>query len=214
MALADDTAWIGQLLDAYAPGAFRMGVAAEEPGDAGVPPEMQVGAVNAEGWVEWRLLPSTLDEAAVTAVEQEFAVSFPPLFRAYLLARFHLFDQVQSRKYDQLISMTDTPAGKPLAPLRRLLGAWQPLIQAGFIPFAHWGDGWGPTCFDCVRRRDDGDCPIVWLDHEVIIPFGPEKCRRREVIEPHASPLYGSCQEFLLDVFGRDGEPAVVHHPT
>jgi hypothetical protein len=202
MAVADDTAFVGQLLDAFAIDAWRMGVAAEHPEDAGVPPEMQVGEVNADGWVEWRMLPSTLSDADVTAVEKEIGATFPPLFRAYLLARFQLFDQVRSRRYDQQILMTDTPAGKPLQPLRDLLSSWQPLIDAGFIPFAQWGDGWGPMCFDVFQRDADRDCPVVWMDHELLIPIGAEMCRRDSVL-PLVQPLYGSCREFLVDVFAR-----------
>src|SRR5262245_51922061 len=153
MAVANDSAFVGHLLDAYASDAWRMGVAAEDPADAGVPQEMQVGEVNEDGWVEWRVLPSTLKEADVGALENDFGVQFPPVFRAYLLARFQLFNQVRSRRYDQQIFMTDTPAGKPLRPLRELLKTWQPLIDAGLIPFAQWGDGWGPMCFDAVQRR-------------------------------------------------------------
>lgn len=139
MPVAEDSAFIGQLLDAYAVDAWRRGVAANALEDGGVPPEMQVGEVDAEGWVEWRVLPSTLTEADVAAVEKQFGVQFPPLFRAYLLARFQLFDQVQSRRYNQQVFMTDTPAGKPLKPLRDLMSSWRPLIDAGFIPFAQWG---------------------------------------------------------------------------
>src|SRR5262249_54711272 len=91
MALAEDIAFVGSLLDAYAPRASDMGVASQDPQDAGVPPEMQVGEVNGDGWVEWRMLPSTLSEPDVAKLEEEFAIRFPPLFRAYLLARFHLF---------------------------------------------------------------------------------------------------------------------------
>jgi hypothetical protein len=148
MAIAEDVAFVGQLLDAYAVDAWRRGVAANNPTGAGVPPEMQVGEVDAYGWVEWRVLPSILTEADVAAVEREFGVQFPPLFRAYLLARFQLFDQVKSRRYDQQILMTPVPAGKPLKQLRQLMSAWRPLIEAGFIPFAEWGDSWGPMCFD------------------------------------------------------------------
>ena len=203
MADADDSAFVGQLLDTYAIDAWRMGVAAEDPADAGVPPEMQVGAVDEDGWVEWRVLPSTLTEADVGALEGEFGVRFPPVFRAYLLARFQLFDQVRSRRYDQQIMMSDTPAGRPLQPLRELLEAWSPLIDAGIAPFAQWGDGWGPMCFDAVQRRVDSECPVVWVDHEVLVPLGPEGRRRREVVAPLVRPLYDSCREFLLDVFGR-----------
>ena len=203
MAASDDNAIVGQLIDAYATGAWRMSVAAEDPADAGVPPEMQVGDVNPDGWVEWRVLPSTLKDADVGAIETEFRVQFPPVFRAYLLARFQLFDQVRSRRYDQQIFMTHTPAGKPLNPLRELMNAWLPLIEADFIPFAQWGDGWGPMCFDTVQRRADGECPIVWMDHEALAPLGPDICRRRELVVPFAQPLYNTFRELLLDVFGR-----------
>jgi hypothetical protein len=58
-------------------------------------------------------------------------------------------------------------------------------------------------CFDAVQRRSDGDCPVAWMDHEALVPLGPEICRRREAVSPLVQPLYGSCREFLLDVFGR-----------
>jgi hypothetical protein len=202
MALTEDIAWVGSLIDAYAVGADRMGVASNSPGGSGVPPAMQVGQVDAEGWVEWRVLPSTLSEADLLELETKFRMHLPPLFRAYLLARLHMFDQVTSRRYDQLILMTDTPAGKPLAPLLRQLSAWRPLIDAGFIPFAEWGDGWGPMCFDTSRRVPDGDCPVIWMDHEVLVPLGKERWRIRETVLPLAQPLYDSFRDLLLDVFG------------
>jgi hypothetical protein len=200
--LAEDTSYVGSLLDAYGTGAWKMHVASEDPEDAGVPPSMQVGEVNEDGWVEWRLLPSTLTEVDVAEVEREFGIVFPPLFRAYLLARFQLFDQAKSKRYDQQILMTDTPENRPLVPLRELLSAWRPLIDADYVPFAQWGDGWGPMCFDARARGSDGDCPVVWIDHERVIPLGEDACRRREVVEPLAQLLYGSCREFLHDVFG------------
>ena len=202
MAVGEDSAFVGQLLDAYAVNAWQTGVASKDPADRGVPPEMQVGEVNADGWVQWRVLPSTLKESDVEALEKEFGAKFPPVFRAYLLARFHLFDQVHSRRYDQQIFMTHTPAGKPLTPLQELMKAWRPLIDAGFVPFAEWGDGWGPMCFDATQRNSDGECPIVWMDHEALIPLG-DKCRLREAVAPLAQPLYDSCREFLVDVFDR-----------
>jgi hypothetical protein len=197
MPLAEDIAFIGQLIDAYAVGADRKGVA------SGVPAAMQVGQTDAYGWVEWRVLPSTLSEAEVAELENKFGIHFPPLFRAYLLARFHLFDQLKSSRHDQLILMTDTPAKKPLAPLLHLMSAWRPLIDAGFIPFAEWGDSWGPMCFDTGRRASDGDCPIVWMDHEILASVSEEQCRARKKVLPLAQPLYESCRELMIDVFGQ-----------
>src|SRR5687768_3697969 len=121
MSLAEDITYVGGLLDSYAESHYRIGVAAEDPEDAGVPPEMQAGPIDAYGWVEWKVLPSALAEEDVSVVEDEFGVSFPPVFRAYLLARFHLFDQVHSGKYDQLIFMTDVPSGRRLRNLRELI---------------------------------------------------------------------------------------------
>ncbi len=204
MSVAQDAKFVGQLLDAYAERAWRMGVATDDRADAGVPPAMQVGEVDAEGWVEWRVLPSTVTAADVAAVEGEFGVRFPPVFRVYLLARLHLFDQVQSRRHNEQVFMTDTPAGRPLRPIRQLLSSWQPLTAAGFIPFAQWGDAWGPMCFDSAGRGADGDCPVVWMDHESLVPLGAERCRQRDAVAPLAQPLYESCREFLVDVFGRD----------
>ncbi len=202
MTVAEDAAFVGKLIDAYSRSAWRKGVAAVDPKGHGVPLEMQRGEADSEGWVEWRVLASRLEEADVTALETEFGVQFPPVFRGYLLARFHLFDQVHSRRYDQQILMTDTPAGKPLIPLRRLILAWRPLIDASFVPFAQWGDGWGPMCFDAFQRSEDGECPVVWIDHEALIPLGPENCRDREALLPLVKPIYDSCREFLIDVFG------------
>ncbi len=203
MPLAEDIAFVGQLIDAYGVKADRRSVASKRPQDSGVPVAMQAGQIDAEGWVEWRVLPSTLSEVEVAELENRFGIHLPPLFRAYLLARFHLFDQVSSRRHEQLILMTDTPAGKPLAPLLQLLSAWRPLIDSGFIPFAEWGDGWGPMCFDTEHRASDGDCPIVWMDHEILAPLGEERCRMRTTILPLAQPLYETFRELLIDVFGR-----------
>jgi len=201
MSLADDIAYVGALLDAFAETYHCRGVAADEDDEGGVPRSMQVGPVDADGWVTWRMVPSALTKGDVAAVEEAFGVAFPPVFRAYLRARFHCFDQVRSATHGQLVFMTDVPSRDGLGPLQRLLRAWSPLIAAGYVPFAEWGDGWGPMCFDVQRRADDGDCPIVWLDHERLVPLG-DAMRLRAAVEPWAQPLYDSCRAFLADVFG------------
>ncbi len=203
MIFRDQIAFVGKLIDSYAETAWRKGVAGDN--DRCVPVEMYAGEVDEDGWVEWRVLPSTLDESDVTGLEKEFGIEFPPLFRAYLLARFHCFDCVRSQKYDQMILLMHTPSRKPLRPLRDFLRAWQPLIDAGLLPFAEWGDGWGPMCFDRLRRGEDGECPIVWLEHELMVPLGPEMCRLRENVGPLIQPLYPSFREFLWDIFGNGG---------
>ena len=205
--LAVDIAWVGGLLDAYAAEASMRTVAAEHPADSGAPPAMQAGPIDKDGWVEWRVLPSTLTEEDVDALEAGFGVRFPRVFRAYLLARLQLFDQVLSRRHGaepavQQVLMTHVPSTDPLGALRSRLQGWKPLIGAGFIPFAEWGDGWGPICFDSNRRAaGDDDCPLVWLDHEVLHDLEPEQLGDRAALLPLVQPLHGSCRDFLADVF-------------
>jgi hypothetical protein len=204
MTLNDDIQFVGKLIDQYAARAPQKHVAAEDPEDDGAPPDMQAGPVDEEGWVEWKPIPSTLRESDVAEVEEEFGVEFPPLFRAYLLARFQLFDQLQSVRHGQGLLMTAVPSGQRLDPIRESLEVWQssPLIPAGFIPFAEWGDGFGPVAFDTSKRASDGDCPVVWMDHELLIELDDDgSSGNSDAVRALAQPLYGSFREFLADVF-------------
>jgi hypothetical protein len=163
--------------------------------------------VDLEGWALWKIIPSTLSEADVVALEVEFSVRFPPLFRAYLLAAFHLFNQVHSRKHilsngsGQLILNTPVPSDQPLEPLRSLINAWRPVDSAGYVAFAQWGDGWGAMCFDMSNRHPDGDCPVVWIDHEPLVSLDPSSLSDRKMLLPLAQPLYDSYRECFDDMF-------------
>ncbi len=203
----DHIQYIQSLLNNFYPQYYAMGVAGDETSSAGVPTEMQAGEIDDEGWVQWKILPPRITMDDVLELEASFKIVLPDLFRAYLMAACHLFDQIQSQKYNQLIFMTDVPSNNPLGPLKGILTGWQSLIGAGYIPFAQWGDGWGPMCFD-DQQRTDGDCPIVWMDHELLIPMGPEKCSERIHVTPLAQPLYASSKEFLDDVFRLNGDEA------
>ena len=79
----------------------------------------------------------------------------------------------------------------------------RPLIDADYVPFAQWSDGWGPICFDHATLDAASDSPIVWMDHEALVSLNAEQCRQRACVLLLAQPLYASCREFLLDVFGR-----------
>lgn len=179
---------------------WAMDVAADDASESGVPPEMQVGEINDEGWVEWKLLDSKISLRDVTDLEAEFQIQFPDFYRAYLLSACHLFDQVISAQYDQQIMMPAVPSTNPLGETRQTLKAWSNLIDAGLIPIAEWGDGWGPICFD-TTKQEEGDYPLLWMDHEQIIPLG-ENMRDRDKLEPFMQPLWANSREFLEDIFG------------
>jgi len=161
------------------------------------------GPVDKDGWGPWKVLPSDVTATQIAAVEDQFGVRFPPIWTAYLCARCHLFNQLQSNRYDrQLVWFTDTPYGRNLVPQTRLLETNAPLHRAGFVSIAQWGDGWGPVCFDLTRRRDDGDAPVVWLDHEMLAGLASGgKLGDRTAVEPLAKPLYDTVHEMLWDLF-------------
>jgi hypothetical protein len=58
-------------------------------------------------------------------------------------------------------------------------------------------------CFDTAARAADRDCPVIWLDHEEVIPLGETSLRRRDAVQPFARPLYASYREVLLDIFSQ-----------
>lgn len=202
----EQIAGVGRLLDAYFAGYPARHCAQEEPGEAGVPPAMFAGPVADDGWVDWKMVASPLGRDDVRAIEAEFGVAFPPLLRAFLLARCHLFTHAGGRAHDESILMPTAPSDAPLAPLRDELVAWRALIDAGYVPFAEWGDGYGPVCLDARGRADDGDGPVGWFDHEILHTLGIDACRDRATLAPHWRPLYPSFRAFLHDVFGHRGE--------
>ena len=193
-------------IDAFAAGAHPIqmsDVAAEDGSDRGVPRAMWDGPVDDEGWVRWKVLPADVSAADLAALEAQFAVRFPPIWAAYLRARCHCFDQVKSERHGgQLVGLPAAPAGRALEAQTSLLKVNTPLERAGFVPIAVWGDGWGPACFDATRRGADGDCPVVWFDHELLV--GLSRAGRlgdRAAVEPLAQPLYGCVRDLLKDLF-------------
>ena len=56
----------------------------------GVPAEMRRGQWQKNDWVDWKLVPSRLTEADVTALEARLPFRLPPLFRAFLITYFVL----------------------------------------------------------------------------------------------------------------------------
>lgn len=168
----------------------------------GVPTEMFDGEVDHNGEVSWKLLPSVLTASEITALEDEFTITFPSLFRAYLQTASHLFTQFHSREHSHQIMSPPMPANNPLGPLRELILAWKPLTHAGYVPFATWGDGWGPLCFDFETAGTSSKSPpIVWIEHERLLGLGPQHVQERHKVQPLAQHLYRSYRDFLEDTY-------------
>ena len=165
--------------------------------------------------VGWRMLPSTVTEAEVAAVEAEIGAPFPPPYRAYLRARSHLLEGFRSRRHGTSISLPPLPPDQPLAPLRKLLRdwGWQLTVPAGFLPCGAFGDEeWGGLFFDTGRRRADGDCPVVCIDHECLVPLA-EGAENRERLLRDADTLYDSSGELFADML-TPAEPGAAPDPA
>jgi hypothetical protein len=195
MGLAEDVAEIGRRIDTLTARNPWCVVVVD---DDNPPPEIRGETLDSPGWIVSRVLPSTLTEIEVVAVEHLLGVQFPPSFRAYLLARFHLIDQCHAASFqNQLVCWPCVPSRQSFDPVVRYVRSWRALLGAGYIPFAQWGDGWGPMCFDTARRAPDGECPVVWMDHELL--HGP--LHHRSHVEPLARPLYANSREMIFDLF-------------
>jgi hypothetical protein len=160
--------------------------ARQDPDDFGVPSVMRAGEIEADGWVAWRMLPSTLTEEDVRAVEREAGAEFPPLFRAFLTARFTMTIDVP------WVRLPALPSDAPLRELLHTMRANAPLTAAGYLAFGWDTDDTGPVCFDIRRRLYDGDCPVVLFDHDLLID-----APTRESLEPIAQPFFCSFRRLV-----------------
>lgn len=125
-----------------------------------VPDAMRNGPTDGEGWTPWKPVNSPIVDDDILAFESEIGVSFPPLFRAYLMHKCLLMTEFA-------VVLPETPSDDPLGRLRQYLTLWQtePFFRNHkLLPFAYDAEGAGPVCFDIAHRRDDGDYPVVRVD--------------------------------------------------
>ncbi len=136
--------------------------------DGGVPKEMEDGEPDKEGYVRWKITPSKISDLELQGIEKEYKLQFPELYKLYLMAYCHL--GINLKFGDRRIFLPALPSDCPLKEIEFELNAWKPLLNAGFIPFADFEDGWGPVCFDTLN-----DCQIVWFEHEELFNSNFEK---------------------------------------
>ncbi len=115
----NDIEFICELLDTYTVEAWRMSVAADDPDDAAYrskcKSEKSTPTVGSSGTSCPQ--PSPMRTSARWRPSSDTV--FPPLYRAYLQARLHLFDQVQSRRFDQQILAARNASRQALATTAR-----------------------------------------------------------------------------------------------
>lgn len=117
-----------------------------------------------EDWVGWRPIPSTVTDADLDALERETGLAFPPLYRDFLRYR-HFVDLTEVGVRFERHLCHDWRETLRKAYLR----SWprELVLDVGLLPFGDesFMDA-GPVCFDTRHRIVDGDCPVVFWDHE------------------------------------------------
>ncbi len=148
------------------------------PGD--VPAAMRDPAVPPrDGWCGWKAVASTVTDGDLDGLEQATGLAYPPLYRDFLRYRHFLWLTEVGLRF----------ASHPCDDWRERLQALYfedfdtaRILGRGLIPFGHETlmDA-GPVCFDTRRRREDGDCPVVFWDHDLTDT------------EEEFRPLFSSC---------------------
>lgn len=151
-------------------------------------PPMAFGEPNQDGWVRWRTMPSTVTDADLAGAEALLPAPLPPAMKAYFKYRCILM-------MDRLM-LPEIPAADPLGPFLAEAMAWAPLLKAGYIPFAEYGDGYGPVCLD-TRQPTGDDYAVGWIDHEHFHNLPQTDWDNRAALIRLFNPLYPTFRSLL-----------------
>lgn len=137
----------------------------------GLPKAMLDSTIAPENdWVGWKAIPSTVTATDLDTLEKEIGLAFPPLYRKFLGYRHFLALTEVGVSFTRHLSDS---WGNELR--KSYFYSWDQsrILDIGLIPFGSESlmDA-GPVCFDTRRRNSDGDCPVVFWDHEWV---GSEK---------------------------------------
>jgi hypothetical protein len=117
-----------------------------------------------DDWVGWKAIPSTVTEADLNALESESGLQFPLIYRDFLSYR-HFVDLTEVGVRFERHLCHDW--AKVLR--KAYFQSWsrERILDIGLLPFgAEALMDAGPVCFDTRCRNIEGDCPIVFWDHE------------------------------------------------
>lgn len=115
-------------------------------------------------WIGWRPIPSSVTDTELNDLEHETKLAFPTFYREFL-------------QYQHFVDLTQTgfqferhlPSVWRDTLRRAYFRSWprERILDVGLLPFgSETMMGAGPVCFDTRARLPDGDCPIVYWDHE------------------------------------------------
>ncbi|MFA4135777.1 MULTISPECIES: SMI1/KNR4 family protein [unclassified Brevibacillus] len=134
-----------------------------------VPDVMKVADIDEE-WSRWKLVPSTVSQEDVAALEEEFGLNFPEWYKAFISTYYHYFDVIPEQGIDE--------------PFDRIKDMYNPLLcKLGYLPFS-WDTEYGKIrCIDLQESPDEEKCGIYEIDHEILFEMDEENTERNELKE-------------------------------
>lgn len=145
--------------------------------------ELAIGEPDELGQTHWQPKRVETDHRCLDSLYAKLPAAFPPLYERLVLT--YRWAEVDLGSHTLL-------ANPPGPDLSRLLGEISKdpalsgsLIPAGYIRFAKGTDyDYDPVCFDVSKRKRNGDCRIVKIDHEEIL------CNSRIKVVAELAPTF------------------------
>jgi len=132
---------------------------------ADMPPAMRDPTIEpSNDWIGWRPIESTVTEADLDAIEARLGARLPLPYRIFLRYQ-HFYELTEAG-----VRFTRHPSDRWRAELEANYTGYssERIVGRGLVPFGSesFADA-GPVCFDTTRTAN-GDCPVVFWDHEWI----------------------------------------------
>ncbi|RXZ78924.1 SMI1/KNR4 family protein [Paenibacillaceae bacterium] len=150
-------------------------------------PEAMKAADGDEEWSIWKLVPSIVSEDDITALEQQFGLSFPEWYKAFISTYQHYFDVVPQQGINE--------------PLDDIQNMYNPLLcRLGYLPFT-WDSEYGHIlCIDLNEGSDEERYAIYKIDHEILFDLD-EATADRDELRNSLILLYPNFKAFFDDTF-------------
>lgn len=114
-----------------------------------------------DGWIGWRLIPSTVTDLELDELESTFGITYPPIYRAFLKI-YHHYDLPSFG-----VRFSRNIIHRWKKDFEQDYTAYATVLEQGLLPIGEetFMDA-GAVCFDTRHPSPDGDCPVVFWDHE------------------------------------------------
>jgi len=161
-----------------------------------VPHEMRADVADSDDeWNVWKLIPSTITNDELDAIEVKYGLKLPIMVRAFLSTYHHLFEDPIGRNglgSNKLLAFDNT---------------YNPHLTANaFLPFAWDRDNYFIRCIDLTNMPNEDKCPVLEIDHEYMfdVTFAAEdkgEIATRKQLMQYMRPVSDNFKQYLEHVY-------------